>query len=248
MAATEDVVHPRVYLNPLPVGPSESASQNPGTDVATQPLAQGQSLTTCTQTTESPLAELRVVVTVLRAHNVPNHLSGLNFFVTVVAATEESTVKWNEILSAFAVQPSSRLVLRLYAERLARPDILIGTHEMVPVAQSNTPFILTMDEGRTRQSNQPTLPVTLYLNVVVSLNTPPYDPILPFNAANRNRNAGPVRGPKTWPTNPYIHDPWTTDSTEYYTAPTGSETLEYASCGSRRYMAPSLRFREYPGR
>ena len=29
--------------------------------------------------------------------------------------------------------PFSRLVLRLYAERFARGDVLIGTHEMVPV-------------------------------------------------------------------------------------------------------------------
>jgi hypothetical protein len=29
--------------------------------------------------------------------------------------------------------PSSRLALRLYAERFARRDILIGTHEMIPV-------------------------------------------------------------------------------------------------------------------
>ena len=40
------------------------------------------------------------------------------------------------------VQPSSRLVLRLYAERFARRDILIGTHEMILVdSQTGSPSI-----------------------------------------------------------------------------------------------------------
>ena len=40
------------------------------------------------------------------------------------------------------VQPSSRLVLRLYAERFARRDILIGTHEMIPVESQIGPFLI----------------------------------------------------------------------------------------------------------
>jgi len=40
------------------------------------------------------------------------------------------------------VQPSSRLVLRLYAERFARRDILIGTHEMIPVESQTGSFLI----------------------------------------------------------------------------------------------------------
>ena len=39
------------------------------------------------------------------------------------------------------VQPSSRLALRLYAERFARGDILIGTHEMIPVESQTGLFL-----------------------------------------------------------------------------------------------------------
>jgi hypothetical protein len=40
------------------------------------------------------------------------------------------------------VQPSSRLVLRLYAERFAREDILIGTHELLPVESQTGLFLI----------------------------------------------------------------------------------------------------------
>ncbi len=40
------------------------------------------------------------------------------------------------------VQPSSRLVLRLYAERFARRDILIGTHDMIPVESQSGSFLI----------------------------------------------------------------------------------------------------------
>jgi hypothetical protein len=40
------------------------------------------------------------------------------------------------------VQPSSRIVLRLYAERFARRDILIGTHEMIPVESQTGSFLM----------------------------------------------------------------------------------------------------------
>ena len=39
------------------------------------------------------------------------------------------------------VQPSSHLTLCLYAKRSARPDILIGTHEMqIPLASQSGAF------------------------------------------------------------------------------------------------------------
>ena len=38
--------------------------------------------------------------------------------------------------------PSSRLALRLYAERFARRDILIGRHEMILVESQTGPFLL----------------------------------------------------------------------------------------------------------
>ena len=94
---------------------------------------------------------------------------GSKFFVTVTSkATEKKTssistkgtaVQWNEILDALYgklfwssflplmalfsnVQPSSRLVLRLYAERFGRRDILIGTHEMIPIESRSGSFLI----------------------------------------------------------------------------------------------------------
>ncbi len=40
------------------------------------------------------------------------------------------------------VQPASRLVLRLYAKRFARQDILIGTYEMIPVESQTGSFLI----------------------------------------------------------------------------------------------------------
>jgi len=40
------------------------------------------------------------------------------------------------------VQSSSRLVLRLYAERFAHRDTLIGTHEMTPLESQSGSFLI----------------------------------------------------------------------------------------------------------
>ncbi|KAH9000465.1 hypothetical protein EDB92DRAFT_506182 [Lactarius akahatsu] len=161
MAAAQDVENPQILLD----SPGPSASQ----DARRGP-----------QISESQ-ENLRVGVTVLRAHNVPHikNLFGLKFFVTVTnqttkkktssVPTEGATVQWNENLGVFILQPSSRLVLRLYAERFARRDILIGRHEMIPVeSQTDFPFILTNGDRKVGQSIQP---VMLYLTVIVSPNT-----------------------------------------------------------------------------
>ncbi|KAH9029897.1 hypothetical protein EDB84DRAFT_222829 [Lactarius hengduanensis] len=125
---------------------------------------------------------LRVEITVLRAHNVPNIKNRFGkksqYFVIVASQTtkrktssvpaEGTKVEWNENVDAFYVQSSSRLVLCLYAARFAGRDILIGTHGMMPLeSQSDVPFALTNSgrlAGQTMQS------VTLYLTVTVSTN------------------------------------------------------------------------------
>ncbi|KAH9019977.1 hypothetical protein EDB85DRAFT_542895 [Lactarius pseudohatsudake] len=125
---------------------------------------------------------LRVEITVLRAHNVPNIKNRFGkksqYFVTVASQTTKRTtssvpaegtkVEWNENVDAFYVQSSSRLVLCLYAARFAGRDILIGTHGMMPLeSQSDVPFALTNSGRPTGQTMQP---VTLYLTVTVSMN------------------------------------------------------------------------------
>ncbi|KAH9016720.1 hypothetical protein EDB84DRAFT_712601 [Lactarius hengduanensis] len=111
---------------------------------------------------------------------------GLKFFVTVASQAIEQktpsvpakrrTARWGESLDAFILQPSTPLILRLYAERFARRDILIGAHEMIPAeSQIDTPFVLTNGDGQGGES------VTLYLTVIVSPSTTS-DPILPTNA------------------------------------------------------------------
>ncbi|KAF8265039.1 hypothetical protein EI94DRAFT_390969 [Lactarius quietus] len=158
------------------IGHSQVSSNSPE-------LSSTQNLGTRTQIAESQgsPSRLRVQVTVLRAHDVPRikNLFGLKLFVTVAnqatkkktssVAAEGSTVQWNENLDAFVVQPSSRFVLHLYAERFARRDVLIGTHEMIPLeSQTDVPFILVPGNRRAGQYNQP---VTLYLTVSVSPNS-----------------------------------------------------------------------------
>ncbi|KAH9009228.1 hypothetical protein EDB84DRAFT_1681710 [Lactarius hengduanensis] len=127
-------------------------------------------------------------MTVLRAENVPRlkNVFGLTFFVTVASQAIEKktpsvpakrrTARWGESLGAFILQPSTPLILCLYAERFARGDILIGAHEMIPAeSQIDTPFVLTNGDGQGGES------VTLYLTVIVSPSTTS-DPILPTNA------------------------------------------------------------------
>ncbi|KAH9055551.1 hypothetical protein EDB87DRAFT_1834137 [Lactarius vividus] len=131
---------------------------------------------------------------VLRAHNVPrlNNVFGLKLFVTVASqATEKKTqsvpvkrrsARWgdsSDSLGDFILQPSAPLILRLCAGRFARRDILIGTHEMIPVeSQADTPFVLTNGD---RQAGESIQLVTLYLTIDVSPNTT-FDPILPIDA------------------------------------------------------------------
>ncbi|KAH9013132.1 hypothetical protein EDB85DRAFT_984791 [Lactarius pseudohatsudake] len=178
---------------------------------------------------ENP-SRLRVQVTVLRAHNIPNikNRFGLKFFVTVTSqATKEKTSSvptkgptavWNENLHAFIVQPSSHLVLRLYAVRFARRDILVGTHEMTPVeSQTDVPFPLANSGSQAGQSNQP---VTLYLTVVVSPITTPH-PVL-LNNANL-QSTGVNESPPVEATEPSMTQ-GATDPTQS-TVASGSETL-----------------------
>ncbi|KAH9074778.1 hypothetical protein EDB83DRAFT_2549485 [Lactarius deliciosus] len=163
--AAQDVENPEMFLN----SPGPSASQNVGRGP---------------QIAES----LHVEVSVLRAHNVPHvkNLFGQKFFVAVTnqttkkktssIPTEGATVQWNENLGVFILQPSSRLVLRLYAERFARRDVLIGRHEMIPVeSQTDFPFILTDGDRKVGQSIQP---VMLYLTSTIfpleKLRAPPW--------------------------------------------------------------------------
>lgn len=78
----------------------------------------------------------------------------------------------NESVDAFYVPTSSRLVLCLYAARFAGRNILVGTHEMIPLgSQSDAPFVLTNGD---RQAGQLMQPDTLYLAVSVSPNTTPH--------------------------------------------------------------------------
>ncbi|KAH9028768.1 hypothetical protein EDB85DRAFT_2276299, partial [Lactarius pseudohatsudake] len=130
-----------------------------------------------------------VEVTVLRARNVPHikaTFSGKReFFVTIAygAATKTKkqtkrrtksvqidgqTVMWDQRLDAFFVQPSSHLTLCLYAKRLTKSDLLIGTHEMViPVgSESDISFVLSHSNGQAES----TPPVTLDLTITVSGN------------------------------------------------------------------------------
>ncbi|KAI9437600.1 hypothetical protein H4582DRAFT_1879248 [Lactarius indigo] len=150
-------------------------------------------------------SQLRVEVTVLLAHNIPRikNQFGLKrrFFVSVTSQattqktslasvpTEGSTAEWNENLGAFIVQPPSGLALRLYAKRLARQDLLIGMHEMIPAeSQTGVTFTLTNSDRQARRSIQP---VTLDLTVIVSPNTTSY-PVLPMSlvVSRRGGNQG----------------------------------------------------------
>ncbi|KAH9013573.1 hypothetical protein EDB85DRAFT_2280828, partial [Lactarius pseudohatsudake] len=168
--------------------PGPSAPQNTRLPV----LAQGPSLDSPPDAEpQGGSSQLRVEVTVLRADNLPKlkNVFGLKFFVTVASqATEKKTpsvpakrqtARWDKSLGTFILQPSTPLILRLYAKRRARQDTLIGTHEMIPVeSQIDTPFVLTNGD---RQVGQSIPPVTLYLTVVMSPNTTSY-PILPTDA------------------------------------------------------------------
>ncbi|KAH9015336.1 hypothetical protein EDB85DRAFT_2280340, partial [Lactarius pseudohatsudake] len=170
--------------------PGPSVSQNTRVPV----LVQGRSLDNSPPDAEPQggPSQLRVEVTVLRAHNVPNlkNVFDLKLFVTVASqATEKKTpsvsvkrrtARWGESLGAFILQPSTPLVLRLYAKRFARRDTLIGTHEMIPVeSQTDSPFVFTNNGDK--QAGQSVQLVTLYLTVALLPNTISY-PISPIIA------------------------------------------------------------------
>ncbi|KAI9449451.1 hypothetical protein BJY52DRAFT_1192574 [Lactarius psammicola] len=166
-------------------------------------LAQEPSLdSTRIAESQENLSQLLVEVTVLLAHNVP-HIKkkfGLKtrFFVTVTSHAvikktkcvqiDGQTVHWNQRLGTFIVQPSSRLILCLYAERFAHRDILIGTLEMIPVeSQTGVPFVLANGNRLARQSIQP---VTLYLTVFVFPKETSY-PVLPTYLRSTEANELP---------------------------------------------------------
>ncbi|KAH9015383.1 hypothetical protein EDB84DRAFT_1526831, partial [Lactarius hengduanensis] len=80
---------------------------------------------------------------------------------------------WDQRLDTFFVQPSSRLIIRLYAKRLRINDILIGTHEVVIPVESNISVALGHGDGQAES----TPPVTLDLTITVSTNgASPSDP------------------------------------------------------------------------
>ncbi|KAH9032428.1 hypothetical protein EDB85DRAFT_1246531 [Lactarius pseudohatsudake] len=189
MAAARDLEHSQKISN----SPGPSTSRNPGRGgfdpLGVPILGQEPSLDSPRGAEQQGgLSQLRVEVTVLRAHNVPRlkNVFGLKFFVTVTSQGTERktpsipaqrrTVRWGEGLGTFILRPSTPLILRLYAERFARRDILIGTYEMIPVeSRIDTPFVLTNDDGQAGQT------VTLYLTLIVSPNTTS-DPIVPIDA------------------------------------------------------------------
>ncbi|KAI9440928.1 hypothetical protein H4582DRAFT_1850592, partial [Lactarius indigo] len=134
-----------------------------------------------TQVAEPQGSISRVEVVVLRAHDLPSIKKQLGpkrrFYVTVTndatlkrtksVQIDGPTARWDQMLGPFSTQPSSHLILHLYEKRRFHADVLIGTHEMtIPVeTQSEVPFVLTNNDGRSGQSSQP---ITLYLTVVVS--------------------------------------------------------------------------------
>ncbi|KAH9030641.1 hypothetical protein EDB85DRAFT_2290404 [Lactarius pseudohatsudake] len=180
MAAAKDMEHRQMSSNSS--GPS--SSQDAGTGCVNLlfcvPILSQEPTSDRPQIAESQesSSQLRVQVAVLRAHNIPHTKSRTKFYVTVTSQTttttnktssvptEESIAEWNEDLDTFIVQPSSRLVLRLYEKRRVLQDILIGTHEMMPVeSRTNVPFPLSNDDVQAEQSIQP---IMLYLTVAVS--------------------------------------------------------------------------------
>ncbi|KAH9008457.1 hypothetical protein EDB84DRAFT_96364 [Lactarius hengduanensis] len=179
MAAAKDVEHRPMSSNSSGPSPSHNAGTGCVNLLFCVPIL-GQELSSdrpqIAESEESP-SQLRVQVTVLRAHNIPHTKSRTKFYVTVTSQTttttnktssvptKESMAEWNENLDTFIVQPSSPLVLCLYEER--RPqDILIGRHEMMPVeSRTNVPFPLSNDDIQAEQSIQP---IMLYLTVAVS--------------------------------------------------------------------------------
>ncbi|KAH9028779.1 hypothetical protein EDB85DRAFT_1589288 [Lactarius pseudohatsudake] len=112
------------------------------------------------QGTSSRSRPVSVEVTVLRARNVPQFKKTFGgkreYFVTITYGTttkktkkqnkkrtksvhiDGQTAVWDQRLDAFIVQPSSRLTLCLYAKRLTKSDLLIGSHEIVIPVESQS--------------------------------------------------------------------------------------------------------------
>ncbi|KAH9025280.1 hypothetical protein EDB85DRAFT_233138 [Lactarius pseudohatsudake] len=190
MAAAQHLEHGQISSDSRRPSPSRNPGRGCFNPLSCLPIL-GQELPLDSPREAEPQegpSQFRVDVTVLRAENVPRlkNVFGLKFFVTVTSQAIEKktpsvpakrrTARWGESLGAFILQPSTPLILRLYAERFARRDILIGAHEMIPAeSQIDTPFVLTDGDGQGGES------VTLYLTVIVSPNTNS-DPILPTNA------------------------------------------------------------------
>ncbi|KAH9015620.1 hypothetical protein EDB84DRAFT_1443387, partial [Lactarius hengduanensis] len=135
---------------------------------------------------------------IIRAHNVPQFKTTFGgkreYFVTITYGattkktkrqTEKSTKSvhidgqmavWDQRLDAFFVRPSSHLILCLYAKRLTKHDILIGTREMAIPVESESYISVTLGGGN-GQTEQSSPPVTLDLTITVSANgTSPSDP------------------------------------------------------------------------
>jgi hypothetical protein len=109
--------------------------------------------TTTAQSQGSQPQPVRVEVTVQQARNVPLHKTTFGrkreYFVTIAyqattnksetkrtkgAQIEGQTVVWDQKLDACFVQPSSHIILCLYAKRLRQRDLLIGADQItIPV-------------------------------------------------------------------------------------------------------------------
>ncbi|KAH9061812.1 hypothetical protein EDB83DRAFT_2552173, partial [Lactarius deliciosus] len=170
--------------------PSEIGGVNYGATFGQKPS------TGSTQNAESRRGRSRVEVTVFQARNVPHIKTTFGkkrkFFVTIAYGattktrkqtkkrtksvhTDGQTAVWDQRLDPFFVQSSSHLILCLYAKRLARSDVLIGTSE-VAIPESENNISVTLNDGN-GQAGPSTPPVTLDLKIAVSANgTSPSDP------------------------------------------------------------------------
>ncbi|KAH8991132.1 hypothetical protein EDB86DRAFT_3244768, partial [Lactarius hatsudake] len=166
MATAQDLEHQQKSSN----SPGPSAPQNSG---------RGSQITE----SQGSLFRLRVEVIVHRAHNVPRIKKKLGlkrrFFVTLLTnhATmntksvqidgDGQTVHWNQTLGPFSAQQSSPIILRLYEKRYLHPDVVIGAHQiLIPAeSQSDVPVEISNSDGEAGTSTQP---VTLYLTIAVS--------------------------------------------------------------------------------
>ncbi|KAH9031022.1 hypothetical protein EDB85DRAFT_2275539, partial [Lactarius pseudohatsudake] len=120
--------------------------------------------------TQGSPSQIRVEVTVLRAHNIPYIKRSFDrkrqFSVTVTdlvttkktksVQIEGHTVQWNQPLGTFSTQRSSHFTLVLYEKRLAHRNTVIGTCEIpIPDAtRSDVSFDLINGDGGAVRSTQ----------------------------------------------------------------------------------------------